>query len=389
MTVRGFFEKVWRFLGSFALAIAILLLLLALTYAGTMAQRYASIHDVQTKYFNSYLVVIELPLGIPFPVPGANLLMSLLFINLIVGGMIRLRRDWRRAGIFIIHLGIALMLTGNLVEFLFAEKGYMPLGEGESGDQYYSYTEWEIAVLESTGEGKERVHIVPGEQFEDLGPADSVSVSGSNLPFTLILTGFVPNCEPAIGPEGPVLRSLPLDPEEGSRNIAGISAAAVDSGGMRRETILWGRGGSAPWVFKTGGKDWGVVLRKRQFQLPFRVELRKAEGDNHPGTGMASRYASDVTRYEGNTVHDVHISMNEPMRHSGYIFYQSGFQPPSRMTGGRAISTFSVSRNPTDRVPLYACIVIAIGLLWHFLVKLYGYTMAEVRRREKVANAAS
>jgi len=385
----GIFAKVWRFLGSFALAITILLLLLALTYAGTVAQIDASIHDVQTKYFDSYIVVVDLPFGIPLPIPGANLLLSVLFVNLIVGGMIRMRRDWKHAGIFIIHVGIAFLLTGNIVEFLYAEKGYMPLGEGEDGDVYYSYTSWEIAVLETTEGGKERAHIIPDSQFKGLGPNDSVSVSGSDLPFTLVLSGFVPNCEPAIASEGPVLRAKPVDPEEASRNEAGISVSAIVPAGARYETILWGRSGSPPWVFKADGRNWGVVLRKRQFLLPYRIELRKVVGDMHPGTGMASKYASDITRYEGNTVHDVHISMNEPMRESGYIFYQSGFQPASRMTGGRAISTFSVSRNPTDRVPLYACVVIAIGLLWHFLVKLYGYSRTEIRRRERATDAAS
>jgi hypothetical protein len=384
-----FLGKIWRFLGSYALAITILLLLLALTYAGTIAQIDSSIHDVQSKYFNSYWVSIKLPLGIPMIVPGANLLLSLLFVNLIVGGMIRLRRDWSRAGIFIIHVGIAFMLTGNLGEFLYAEKGYMPLMEGEDSDHYYSYTEWELAILESTPGGKEKVHVIPGDQFSKLGPTDSLSVAGAELPFTLALSDFVANCEPAISSEGPVLRAKPLDPEEASRNIAGITAAMIDPAGARRETILWGRAGSPPWVFTSGGKRFGVQLRKRRFLLPYRVELRKVVGEMYPGTGMASRYASDVTRYQGSSAHDVHISMNEPMRQSGYIFYQSGFQEASRMTGGRRISTFSVSRNPTDRVPLYACIVIAIGLLWHFLVKLYGYTLAEARRRERVSDAKS
>ena len=382
-------QKVLRFFGSFALAVSILLLLLALTYAGTMAQRTASIHDVQSRYFDSYFIVIDLPLGIPLPVPGANLLMTLLFINLIVGGMIRMRRDWKRAGILIIHLGIAFLLIGNVIEFLFAEKGYMSLGEGESSDTYHSYTAWELAVFESTEGGKERVHIVPGKQFTGLEGTDSVSVTGPGLSFTLVLSGFVPNCEPAIASEGPVLRSLPLDPEQGSRNFAGLTAVAVDTSGARRETILWGAPGSQPWVFTVDGRRWGVVLRKQRFLLPYRVELKKVEADHHPGTGMASRYASDVTRYQGNTAHEVHISMNNPMREDGYIFYQSGFEPASRRTGGVSISTFSVSRNPTDQVPLWACVVIAIGLLWQFLVKLYGYILAEAGRRERAANAAS
>lgn len=382
-------RSIWRVLGSFGLAVAILILLLALTYAGTIAQIHSSIHDVQSKYFDSYFVKIDLPGGIPFPVPGANMLLSLLFVNLIVGGMIRLRRDWKHAGIFIIHVGIAFMLTGNLIEFLYAEKGYMPLGEGDSNDSYYSYTKWEVAVLESTESGKERAYIIPDEQFGNLGTNDSLSVDSKDLPFSMTLSGFVPNCVPAIGAEGPILHAKPPNPEEASRNEAGLTVAVIDSAGARREAVLWGRRGSAPWVFNTGGRTFGVVLRKRQYLLPYRVELRKVEGDMHPGTGMAAKYASDITRYEGSTAHDVHISMNNPMRQDGYIFYQSGFQPASRMTGGVAVSTFSVSRNPTDQVPLYACIVIAIGLLIHFLVKLYGYVQAESIRRERAAADAS
>jgi len=389
MEKTGFPMKVWRFLGSFALAVTILVLLLILTYAGTMAQRTASIHDVQTRYFDSYFLIVDLPLGIPLPVPGANLLMSLLFVNLMVGGMIRMRRDWKRAGILTIHLGIAILLAGNVIEFLYAEKGYMELAEGESSDDYVSYTKWELAVLESTENGKERVHVVPETQFMKLGPTDSVSVSGPDLPFTLLLSDFIPNCVPAITAEGPAFRPVPLDPEQAVRNRAGLIAAAIEPDGTRRETILWGAPGSQPWVFRADGRRFGVVLRRQRYLLPYRVELRKAEGDKHPGTGMASRYASDVTRYEGNTVHDVHISMNNPMREGGYIFYQSGFQEASRMTGGRVISTFSVSAEPIDKKPLYACIVIAIGLAWHFLIKLYGYYMAEVTRRERAANAAS
>ena len=390
MTPATILQKTWRFLGSFGLAVAILVLLLALTYAGTLAQVHSSIHDVQTKYFDSYFLIIDLPGGIPFPVPGANLLLSVLFVNLIIGGMIRMRRDWKRAGIFIIHVGIAFMLVGNLIEFLYAEKGYMPLREGDSNDSYYSYTKWEVAVLESTESGKERAYVIPDEQFSELDTNDSLTVEAKGLPFSIILSGFVPNCVPAIGAEGPILHAKPPHPDEAAYNEAGISIAVVDATGSRRESILWGRRGSPPWVFKTGGRTFGVVLRKREYLLPYRVELRKVEGNMHPGTGMAARYASDITRYEGSTAHDVHISMNNPMREGGYIFYQSGYQPASRMTGGVAISTFSVSRNPTDQVPLYACIVIAIGLLIHFLVKLAGYIQAEQLRRERAtADAAS
>jgi hypothetical protein len=378
---------VWHVLGSYALAVIVLILLLVLTYAGTLAQANASIHDVQRRYFDSYYVVVELPGGIPFVVPGANLLLSLLFVNLLVGGMVRLRRDRRHLGILVIHLGIAWMLGGSLVEYLFAEKGFLPLGEGESADRYYSYTEWEVAVLESMGDGRERAHIIPERRFRNLGPAESTKFSAEGLPFAVRLSGFVPNCEPRLAPRGPVLHAMPMDPERASRNVAGLVATIESGTGLAEESILWGRAGSPPWVFRVGEREYGIVLRKRQYPLPFRVELRQVEAEHHPGTDMASRYASDVTRYDGKIAHEVHISMNSPMRQRGFTFYQSGFQPASGMTGGVAVSTFSVSRNPTDRVPLYSCILIALGLVMHFLSKLLGHVRAESKRRDRRIDA--
>jgi hypothetical protein len=388
LSARRLLSVVGRVLGSYLLAVVVLILLLILTYAGTLAQVDASIHDVQRRYFDSYVVVVELPPGIPFVVPGANLLLSLLFVNLLVGGMVRLRRDRRHIGIFVIHLGIAWLLLGSLVEYLFAEKGFLPLAEGESSDRYFSYTEWEVAVLESLDDGRERSYIIPQSRFQTLGPSESTSFHAEGLPFTVRLSGFVPNCEPDFTARGPVLRALPSNSEQASRNVAGLAAAIERSGPTStQESLLWGRPGSPPWVFSLDGRDFGLVLRKRQFPLPYRVELRTVEAEHHPGTDMASRYASDVTRYEGKTAHDVHISMNSPMRQQGFTFYQSGFQAASAMTGGQNVSTFSVSRNPTDRVPLYACILIAIGLVLHFLTKLLSHVRAEAARRERSADA--
>jgi hypothetical protein len=384
-------RRIWRFFGSYALAIAILLLLLALTYAGTMAQKFSSIHDVQEKYFNSYFVAIDLPLGIPFVVPGANLLLTLLFVNLMVGGIIRMRRDKSRIGIFTLHAGIAVMLLGNVVEYGFSTKGYMSLLEGEASDTYVSYTEWEVAVLESApGAREETAHVISGDRFQDLGPSESASFTSPDLPFTVVLSGFLPNCIPVVAADGAALKAEPLDSEEAARNRAGLSVSVIGKGTrFRRDSVLWGRPGSPPWVFTSDGRQWGVVLRKRRYQLPYRVELRDVEADHHPGTRMAAKYASDVTRYEGRIAHDVHISMNEPMREGGYIFYQSGYQEASRMTGGKELSTFSVSHNPSDRVPWVAVTIIAVGLLIHFGIKLRKYIRAEAARRERLAHDAT
>jgi hypothetical protein len=77
--------------------------------------------------------------------------------------------------------------------------------------------------------------------------------------------------------------------------------------------------------------------------------------------------------------------MNEPLRHRGYTFYQSGWGPEGSEEGTPRWSTFSVVRNPADRVPLIGCVVIAAGLLFHFGRKLVLHIgrMSEARARSE------
>ncbi|MEM8884762.1 MAG: cytochrome c biogenesis protein ResB [Planctomycetota bacterium] len=384
-------QPVWVFLGSYALAISVLLLLLVLTYFGTIAQIHMSIHDAQMKYFDSMFVRVETPIGIPALLPGGRLLLILLTINLIVGGMVRIRRSSSKIGIYVIHAGILILLIGSYFEDVGSEKGYMTLVEGERKDYFHSGSDWEVVIHMAVNDGEEeRDFVVPFEQLEPLAEGGSLNVSHPELPFTVRLSDFLLNSKPQRGPDRRmpvVLQELPRDADEVQANAAGISALVVDGHGTRRETVLWGRS-LHPWVFKADGRDWGMTLRKRTWMLPYSVQLRDAEGTEHPGTSIPSRYWSDVRRYEGNTATDVHIKMNHPMREEGYTFYQTGFQRAGGGTG-KDISTFSVVKNPTDRVPLYACIVIAIGLVIHFATKLERYMRAENKKRELAGHATS
>jgi hypothetical protein len=72
--------------------------------------------------------------------------------------------------------------------------------------------------------------------------------------------------------------------------------------------------------------------------------------------------------------------MNEPLRHEGYTFYQSSWGPQGSSPDARLFSVFAVVNNPSDRVPLIACIIIALGLLYHFGLKLFRHVRAEARK---------
>jgi cytochrome c biogenesis protein ResB len=110
------------------------------------------------------------------------------------------------------------------------------------------------------------------------------------------------------------------------------------------------------------------------------VRLEDFRKEMHPGMGMAKAFESDVTKLQNGVEQRVKISMNQPLNQDGYKLFQSGFIEPAN-GGGRWWSTFSVVNNPADRVPLWSCVVITLGLLIHFAQKLTRHVRTQAWRR--------
>ncbi|MFQ9833767.1 MAG: cytochrome c biogenesis protein ResB [Akkermansia muciniphila] len=115
-------RSLWNVAGSYGLGIALMLILLALTFAGTLYQvRLSSSMGSEAaieSFFGAAYVLI--PLGgenslISLPLPGMGITCVLLFINLLIGGMFRIRWTWRHAGVLVAHGGILLLLAGIML----------------------------------------------------------------------------------------------------------------------------------------------------------------------------------------------------------------------------------------------------------------------------------
>jgi len=376
---RDLFAGTVRVLSSYTLAAVIFMLLFLLTLFGTLEQRHASLSDVRARYFDSPFFLTEY--GIPLP--GAYLLLCILFVNLAVGGMVRMRRTWSRVGIFAIHIGIALLLLSALVERFTLERGMLHIWEGASGDEFLSTEDWDVTILEQLPEGRERVYTIPYESLP--APGETAVFRAAGLPFDVELSGFLRNCVPRAAPHGSDSTEgfvfVPRAPatREGEQNRPGITAT-LRTANLRREALLWGVQ-LAPFVTTIDGRSWAVDLGPRAYPLPFTVALRRFSHEMHPGTNVHAAFSSDVTRIEDNVAQDVHIKMNEPMRYRGYTFYQTNWGPQDDPNATKFYSVFEVVANPADRGPLIALIVIAVGLLVQMIRKLVLYIGAEGRRR--------
>ena len=143
-----------RALASLQLTVVLFSLSMVLVFFGTLAQIDQGIWTVVDQYFRSWYVWIpfqliaefgkrffEFPkLGITwsshwggsFPFPGGWLLGGVMLANLLAAHMTRFKLSWRRTGIITIHLGVILLMAGELVTGLYAVESRMVLQVGES-----------------------------------------------------------------------------------------------------------------------------------------------------------------------------------------------------------------------------------------------------------------
>ena len=389
--------KLFAALGSFWLAVALLVNLFLLTWLGTLEQVEKGIHAVQGQYFESWVVLAKAGY-IKLLLPGGYITMGLLVLNLFVGGLVRIRKTKSTVGIIIAHVGIALMMGGGLVEHMYSVYGRVVLYEGDTSQQFEEYSGYEVAIWDADNLGSVEEYLIPEADFNSLEGTGSRTFQRSELPFDLILKRYMSNSElreaAGVGvPTSPVVEGHFLvgrpDEKEEESNFAGIYATAVTDGGSRVvESVLWGRS-VHPWVFEAGGKRWAVIMRHTVHSMPFSLKLEKFIKDDHPGITMARSFSSDVIRIdEDGTEHPLRIEMNEPLRKDGLIIYQASYGPQEGRPG-RPFSVLAVSKNPSDRIPWVSVAIIALGLTWTFLAKLFGFLMKQKRSALKATQATS
>src|SRR5262245_12856349 len=275
----GALWRAWHVVGSYPVAVVLLLVLFVLTLAGTLAQRSQSLYDVQQRYFDSLIAVVDVgPISIPLP--GGALTLALLGLNLIVGGLIRIRKRRATVGVIIGHVGIVVLFAGSLVESVASEKGQMTLYEpgypgvppgSDRSDKFQSFYEWELSV--AARHGDERVeYVIPWSRLEGLGHR-TLHATAKDLPFEIRVAGWTRNAAverartPLDGVHGWTLKAL--EPaKEAEKNFPGARVTLAPRGAAEVSSIVWGFL-DEPWTVDLQGTTYEVDLRHRRWTVPF------------------------------------------------------------------------------------------------------------------------
>ncbi len=317
---------------------------------------------MQRKYFESFVLMHDAgPVSIPLP--GANLVLSLLALNLVLGGFVRIRKSRETIGILVTHAGIVLLLVAGFVKHHASQDGRVTLREGESAAWFESDVAWELVVRESLADGScaRARRAVRGARnaARPTRPRRSprtVCPSRSRCARRSRTAGRRLTAPACSAPE-------PRDKEVIARMKFAI---ARGHGTPPLAGLVWGAQ-SAPFAATVDRRRFEFDLRRERHALPFTLTLADFRKEDHPRSNMPRSFESDVVVDGERTVT---ISMNEPLRADGLVVYQASWGPQGAAPGAVLFSTFAVVRNPADSLPLVACIVIALGLMHHFTRKL-------------------
>lgn len=111
-------------------------------------------------------------------------------------------------------------------------------------------------------------------------------------------------------------------------------------------------------------KVYFVSYANRRLELQFPLTLQKFHMDTYQGTERAATYESDVDVPGRGSVK---ISMNEPLKHGGFTFYQSSFQRNER--GEAVVSILSVNHDPGRWLKYLGSLLIVLGSVVLFYFK--------------------
>ncbi len=398
-------KKLLAPLASLKLTIVLIAMSIVLVYAGTWAQVDTGIWTVQKTYFHSLWLWIEfktlLPRpqpgqpGIPggFPFLGGYAIGGLMLINLLAAHTVRFKITLKRSGIILIHVGLILLIVGELLTSLLAVESQMMIDEGATAVYSADTRYGELAVIDpSASPDKDLVVTFPEPQLQS-----GATIRHPLVPFEIKVDDYYANSQilgPMQAPPGMTGKAtagfgkgIVVSPQPRASGVDGGSVdmasayVTLTANGQDLGKYLLSYFLDGGQEVRVDGKPYLVSLRFQRHYKPYSMQLLKFSHDKYLGTETPKNFSSRIHLVDPSAGVDreVLIRMNEPLRYAGETYYQASFKPDDKTT------ILQVVRNPAWTMPYIACVVGAAGMLIHFGIML----ISSLRKRSsRQANGA-
>ncbi|MFW6060862.1 MAG: cytochrome c biogenesis protein CcsA, partial [Phycisphaeraceae bacterium] len=395
------FAQMLKGLASLKLTVVLLSLAMALIFVGTLAQAHMGVWQAVETFFRSPVAWIELRFLIPetvgrvpgrVPFPGGLLIGALLLINLVAAHAVRFRLSVRRIGVLMLHAGLIVLIVGEFVTGWLAEEGLMSIDVGQSVRYIEDIRATELAVIDPSDAEVDRVVSVPGSLVREYASRDA-PLADPRLPFEIEVVRWLDNARLQRAQTRPAAAPHAADQGVGREAIAeqlpparGVDANQVNApaayvrlhreGEVLGTWLLWAHLVEAQRV-EVEGQTYGIALRYKRTYMPYELHLLAFNHDKFVGTEIPRNFESHIRLVdtERGTNREVRIWMNNPLRYRGSTFYQSSYKPDGSGT------VLQVVTNPGAALPYVACVLVAGGMVWHFVWGMVDF----LRRRTRGA----
>ena len=379
LSLDHFLDRLIKVFTSLRLTVVCLALALLLVFFGTLAQVDLGLYKAQNEFFRSFLIYWG-PKGASWKVPvfpGGYLIGGVLLINLIASQCRRFVFTASKIGLWMVHVGLILLLLGQLLTDLLSRESTLHLRDGEARNYSETEREAELAVTDVTDPTTDKVAAVTQELL-----ASQKEIRPGDLPFTIRVKQFFANSvvenradgasqPPAatqgVGPRATV-KALPRVTEMDKRDVPSAVVEIVTPQGSRG-TWLVSEYVEEPQSFTLDQRTYKLALRPRRHYKPYSIQLLKFQHDVYPGTDIPKNFSSRVSLQRPDTgeKREVLIYMNNPLRYAGETYYQSGFDPDNRGT------ILQVVHNPSWLTPYLSCVLVGAGLVAQFATHLVAF----------------
>jgi ABC-type transport system involved in cytochrome c biogenesis permease subunit len=298
----------------------------------------------------------------------------------------------KRGGVHLIHLGLILVIGGELATNAVKVEQVMSIDEGGYANYASDIRYSELAIVDSSSPSENKVVTINESRLKP-----GLTIADPRVPFAVHVDAYYGNSQ-LLGPMQAKPQGLPEATAGAGTRVAvqplakgsGVGKSAAD---MPAAYVTLSKDGKElgrylvsqqlnPQPVEVDGKTYEISLRWPRYYKPFQLHLKDFRFDRHTGTNMARNFSSDVRLVDPRRgeERDVRIWMNHPLRYNGETFFQQTFDDVTEAT-----TVLQVVRNPSWLFPYIACVVGGLGMVAHFGVNLLAFSR---KRTNALATAA-
>ncbi len=311
----------------------------------------------------------------------------------------------RRAGIVLLHLGIAGLLANEIYVTRTNTEQQMLIEEGQTTSIAIDIRTAEMVVFDRSAAETDRIVTIPDSVLVKAAGTKE-KISNGELPFDIEVEDYYVNSDfqrlsaPAGADDKGVaqtFRIFPAAPIPGTetelRNSAGayVRLLAKDDGHLIGRYLLNQviYQNNLVDAVEVEGKKYQIGLRDKEVYKPYSITLTDVQRVDYIGTTLPKWYASvfDFKDHVNGVSSEQKIWMNNPMRYAGETFYQQSYVP--ERDGVKEQTVIQIVKNRGWMIPYVCCMFTVVGLMYQFGTTLLVFLMKQQSRSPQAGGVKS